>query len=63
MFQLTNEEFLNLRSQFVPSKSDLIGLRRSPYAFIEGIVMLASVLKTYVALEVSIRIMLTFVVI
>ena len=35
MFQLTLEEFMNWRSQFVISKNDIIGLRRPPYAFTE----------------------------
>ncbi len=35
MFQLTNEEFINWRSRFVISKSDLKGLRRPTYAFTE----------------------------
>ena len=41
MFQLTNEETQNWRSQFVTSNSIKIGLRRNPYAFIElGVFML-----------------------
>ena len=35
MFQLTKEELDNLRSQFVTSNSDKMGLRRAPYAFTE----------------------------
>jgi len=62
MFQLSNNEFDNWRSQFVTSKSDLMGLRRPPYAFTEqGVSMLASVLKSKIAIEVSIQIIRTFV--
>jgi len=61
MFQLSEDEFRIWRSQFVTSKSDRIGLRRAPYAFTEqGIYMLATVLKSDVAIEVNIAIMRTF---
>jgi len=61
MFQLSEDEFRNWRSQFVTSKSDRVGLRRAPYAFTEqGIYMLATVLKSDVAIEVNIAIMRTF---
>lgn len=61
MFQLSEGEFRIWRSQFVTSKSDRIGLRRAPYAFTEqGIYMLATVLKSDVAIEVNIAIMRTF---
>ena len=62
MFQLSKEEFENWRSQFVTSNNDKMGLRRPPYAFTEqGISMLASVLKSKIAVEVSIKIIRTFV--
>ncbi|HEY9128215.1 MAG TPA: ORF6N domain-containing protein [Sulfurovum sp.] len=61
MFQLSKEEFENWRSQFVTSNSDRMGLRRAPYAFTEqGVYMLATVLKSDVAIEVNITIMRTF---
>jgi len=61
MFQMTEEEFKNWRSQFVTSNSDKIGLRRAPYAFTEqGVYMLATVLKSDVAIDVNIAIMRTF---
>jgi DNA-binding PadR family transcriptional regulator len=61
MFQLSKEEFENWRSQFVTSNSDRMGLRRAPYAFTEqGVYMLATVLKSDVAIEVNIAIMRTF---
>ncbi|MCK4340020.1 MAG: ORF6N domain-containing protein [Candidatus Cloacimonetes bacterium] len=60
MFQLTNEEFENLKSHFVISSWG--GRRHPPYAFTEqGIAMLSSVLKSKSAIEVNIQIMRTFV--
>ncbi len=62
MFQLSKEEFENWRSQFVTSNNDKMGLRRPPYAFTEqGVSMLASVLKSRIAVEVSIKIIRSFV--
>ena len=50
MFQLTKEEFENWKSQFVTSKSIIMGARKLPYAFTEqGIAMLSSVLKSQTA--------------
>ena len=61
MFQMTDEEFKNWRSQIVTSNSDKMGLRRAPYAFTErGVYMLATVLKSDVAIDVNIAIMRTF---
>jgi ORF6N domain len=60
MFELTEEEFENLRSQIVTSNRG--GLRYSPFAFIEqGIAMLSSVLKSQRAIDINIAIMRTFV--
>jgi len=62
MFQLTYEEFLDWRSQFVTSKNDLIGLRRPPYAFTEyGIAMLSGILRSEIAVKTSIAIINAFV--
>ena len=62
MFQLTKEEFLNWRSQFVTSRNDKIGLRRPPYAFTEqGVAMLSGILKSDIAINTSILIIDTFV--
>ena len=59
MFQLTKNEFDNLTSQIVISSWG--GLRRLPYVFTEqGIYMLATVLKSKVAVDVNINIMRTF---
>ena len=56
-FQLTKEEYDNLRSQFATSSEDAYGGRRYlPYVFTES-----GVLRSDVAIEVSIRIMDSFV--
>ena len=61
MFQLSVEEFDNLKSQFVTSSWG--GIRRArPYAFTEqGIAMLSSVLRSKRAVQVNIEIMRVFV--
>ena len=60
MFQLSVEEFSNLRSQFVTSSSG--GRRYMPFAFTEhGTVMLASVLRSKQAIQISIEIVKAFV--
>ena len=59
MFQLTQEEFDNLRSQNGTAK--LAKIRTLPFAFTEqGIYMLATVIKSGVAVDVSKSIMRTF---
>ena len=61
MFQLTEKEYENLRSQFATSSSEHGGRRYLPYVFTEqGLYMLSAVLKSSVAIEVSIEIMRTF---
>ena len=63
-FQLTEEEYENLRSQIVTSSEVNThgGRRYMPYVFTEqGIAMLSAVLKSAVAVEVSIKIMNNFV--
>ncbi len=61
MFQLSREEFNNLKSQIVTSSWG--GLRRAtPYAFTEqGVAMLSSVLRSRRAVQVNIEIMRAFV--
>jgi hypothetical protein len=60
MFQLTKTEFDNLRSQIVTSSWG--GSRYLPFAFTEqGVVMLASVLKSETAIQININIVRTFV--
>jgi hypothetical protein len=61
MFQMLEDEFKNWRSQFVTSNSDKMGLRRAPYAFTEeGIYMLATILRSSVAVQTNIAIIRTF---
>jgi hypothetical protein len=60
MFQLTAEEWENLKSQFVISSWG--GVRIPPYAFTEqGVAMLSSVLNSDRAVQVNIEIMRAFV--
>ena len=86
MFQLTKEEWENLRSQivtssdteflrsqnvtldenwksqFVTSNSIKMGVRKMPYAFTEhGVVMLASLLRSEIAVTMSVQITRAFV--
>ena len=59
MFQLTEEDSQNLKSQKVMSSWG--GNRKAPYAFTEnGVAMLSSVLRSKTAIEVNIRIMRAF---
>jgi hypothetical protein len=59
-FQLTPEEFANLRSQFVTSSWG--GRRYPPFAFTEhGVAMLSSVLRSRRAVQANIAIMRAFV--
>ncbi len=63
-FQLTNNETENLRFHFETSNSttNYGGKRYNPYAFTEqGVAMLATILHTPVAAEVSVNIMRAFV--
>ena len=61
MFQLTKEEFDNLRTQIVTSSS-WGGRRYLPYVFTElGVAMLSSVLRSDRAIQVNIAIMRAFV--
>ena len=63
-FQLTKEEYNKLKFQFETSNSsnNLGGVRKMPYVFTEqGVAMLATVLRTKVASQMSISIMRAFV--
>ena len=61
MFELTKEEFDNMRLQIVTSSYG--GTRYMPFAFTEqGVAMLSSVLNSKKAIEINIAIMRTFVV-
>ena len=62
MFELSDEEFQNLTSQFVTSSWG--GQRHKPFAFTEqGVAMLSSVLKSKKAIQMNIAIMRAFVLI
>ncbi len=59
MFQLTNDEFDNLKFHF--GTSSWGGTRKLPYAFMEnGVAMLSGVLSSKRAVHVNIQIMRTF---
>ncbi|MDZ7831353.1 MAG: ORF6N domain-containing protein [Desulfobacterales bacterium] len=59
MFEMSKEEFTNLRSQIVTSSWG--GARYKPFAFTEqGVAMLSSVLNSDRAIKVNIEIMRTF---
>jgi ORF6N domain-containing protein len=61
IFQLTNEETITLRSQFVTSEGRG-GRQYRPYAFTEqGVAMLSTVLHSERAIQVNIAIMRAFV--
>lgn len=58
MFEMTENEFSNWRSQFVTSNSLKMGLRYKPFCFTEhGVLMLSSVLRSERAVQVNIQIM------
>ena len=62
MFQLTNQEFKNWKSQIVISKNDRMSLRKNPLAFTEqGVAMLSGILNSKQAISVNIAIMRVFV--
>ena len=64
MFELTQEEFQTLRTQFASSKTEENrgGSRYPPFAFTEhGAVMLASILNSESAVKASIFVVRTFV--
>lgn len=62
-FQLTQEEFVNLKFQIgTSSKNNHGGIRKLPHVFTEqGVAMLASILRTEIAAQMSIAIMRAFV--
>ena len=62
LFQLTKEEFENLKSQNATSSSEWGGRRKLPNAFTEhGALMAASVLNTQQAVEMSVFVIRAFV--
>lgn len=62
-FQLTEDEYLFLKSQFVTSKhKGRGGVRKLPYVFTEhGIIMLSSVIKSDIAAKTNVAIINAFV--
>ena len=61
-FQLTELEFKNWKSQIVMSNEDKMGLRKPPFAFTEqGVAMLSAILRSDIAIKVSIQIINAFV--
>lgn len=61
MFEMTKDELENWRSQFATSKSELMGLRYSPFCFTEqGVAMLSTVLNSERAIKVNIEIIRAF---
>lgn len=61
MFELSKEEFSNLKSQISNASSDQRRLRYTPMVFTEqGVAMLSSILRSDRAIQVNIQIMRTF---
>lgn len=62
MFQLTQLELKDWMSQIVISNKEKMGIRKKPYAFTEqGVAMLSGVLKSKIAVTISIQIIQAFV--
>ena len=62
MFQLSEDEWISLRSHFATSNQGRGGRRYTPYVFTEqGVAMLSTVLSSDIAIEVNIQIMRAFV--
>jgi phage regulator Rha-like protein len=61
MFEMKKEELINWRYQFGTSNADKMGLRYPPFCFTEhGVLMLASVLNSYRAIQINIQIVRVF---
>ncbi|MFY8037468.1 MAG: ORF6N domain-containing protein [Cyclobacteriaceae bacterium] len=61
MFQLTEKELDDWKSQNATSNKEKMGLRKLPYAFTEqGVAMLSSVLNSDTAIDVNIQIIRIF---
>jgi hypothetical protein len=61
MFQLTEQELENWKTQNVTSNKEKLGLRKLPNVFTEqGVAMLSSVLNSETAIEVNIQIIRIF---
>src|ERR1700679_541099 len=61
MFEMTETEFINWRSQFGTSNSERMGLRYAPFCFTEeGVTMLSCILSSSRAIAVNIQIVRVF---
>ncbi|MDD2386981.1 MAG: ORF6N domain-containing protein [Bacteroidales bacterium] len=61
MIEFTKEELDDFRKQFGNTSKEIMGLRIAPFAFTEhGILMLASVLNTEIAIQVNIQLVRVF---
>ena len=61
MFQLTEQELENWKSQFATSNKERMGLRKLPNVFTEqGVAMLSSILNSETAITVNIQIIRIF---
>ena len=61
MFELSQQELNEWRSQFVTSNEDKMGLRYAPYAFTEdGVSQLSTVLKGKRAIQIHLQVMRLF---
>lgn len=62
MFQLTSEDLEDWKSQIVISNKEIMGIRKMPLVFTEqGVSMLSGILKSEIAIEISIKIINAFV--
>ena len=62
MFEMTDAEFQDWRSQSLTTNADRMGLRYAPFCFSEqGVTMLSCVLNSDLAIEMNIRIIRVFV--
>ena len=61
-FQLSEEEFINLKSQIVISSETWGGIRKLPHVFTEhGVTMLSTLLRSDIAIKVSLAVIRAFV--
>ena len=61
MFEMTDDELAEWRSQFATSNREVMGLRKRPFVFTEhGVLMLSSVLNSKTAIAVNIQIIRVF---